>query len=56
MHRWCHDHFGIQIVNQLEFPMHKPPALVTLDDRALTFTGIWPDLAELRAFRPWNKK
>lgn len=40
----------------IEWPREKPPALVTLDDRALTFTGIWPDPEYLRAFKPWNKK
>lgn len=39
----------------LTFPTEKPPALVTLDDRALTFTGTWPDAAGLRHFQPWNK-
>ena len=56
MFTWCRDHFGYDFALQhLNFPLHKPPALVTLDDRALTFTGIWPDLATLKAFRPWNK-
>lgn len=39
----------------LEWPNEKPPALVTLDDRALTFTGQWPSLDDLAAFKPWNK-
>lgn len=34
----------------------KPPAFVTLDDRAVTFTGTFPDPAELLMFRPWNKQ
>lgn len=37
------------------WPVEKPPALVTLDDRALTFTGIWPSMEFLKAFKPWNK-
>lgn len=41
---------------RLEFPETKPPALVTLDDRAITFDGTWPDLETLRAFKPWNKR
>ena len=33
----------------------KPPALVTIDDRAVTFDGTFPSADEIRAFRPWNK-
>ena len=39
----------------ISFPESKPPALVTIDDRAVLFTGVWPDVTELRAFKPWNK-
>lgn len=45
-----------EILDAISWPIEKPPALVTLDDRAVTFTGIWPDVAELRAFKPWNKR
>lgn len=41
---------------EVRFTRWKPAALVTLDDRALTFTGEWPVLAALRAFKPWNKR
>lgn len=37
------------------WPITKPPAFVTLDDRALTFDGNWPELSELEKFKPWNK-
>ena len=40
----------------IQWPLEKPPALVTLDDRAVTFTGQWPSLDDLAAFKPWNKK
>lgn len=33
----------------------KPPARVILDDRAITFTGVWPDPRELAEFEPWWK-
>ena len=33
----------------------KPAAFVTLDDRAITFTGEWPDVKELLDFKPWYK-
>ena len=40
----------------IEWPTEKPAALVTLDDRALTFIGTWPDMDSLLTFTPWNKK
>lgn len=43
-------------VSMIAWPDHKPPALVTLDDRAICFTGVWPSMAELRDFKPWNKR
>jgi len=47
--------FGAHIVQRIGFPWFKPPAMVTLDDRAITFTGQWPTLTELMRFKPWNK-
>lgn len=44
------------VLDEIQWPTEKPPALVTLDDRAVTFTGNWPGLDELRAFQPWNKR
>lgn len=44
-----------EIVRQIKWPWFKPPAKVTIDDRALTFTGVWPDFAQIDAFKPWNK-
>ena len=39
----------------LHFPDSKPPAFIALDDRALTFNGVWPELETLTNFKPWNK-
>jgi hypothetical protein len=46
------DGLGIEAVR---FVTEKPPALVTIDDRALTFDGTWPSIESLKSFKPWNK-
>ena len=56
MQAWVVKNHGWDIANQIGFPLVKPPALIGLDDRVLTFTGTWPTLDELLAFRPWNKR
>lgn len=40
----------------IDFPKSKPPAFVSLDDRVLTFNGVFPDMETLKTFKPWNKK
>lgn len=44
------------IIKQIKWPWFKPAALVTIDDRAMTFTGKWPDMDDINSFKPWNKK
>lgn len=44
------------VIKEIRWPIFKPPALITIDDRAIQFTGAFPDIAEIRAFRPWNKR
>jgi hypothetical protein len=44
------------IVHRLRWPWFKPSAMVTIDDRAVTFTGTWPAVEELLEFKPWNKR
>lgn len=39
----------------LNFPKKKPPAYVTIDDRAINFDGKWPDIDLLKNFQPWYK-
>jgi len=45
-----------EVFVQIKWPVAKPPAFLAIDDRALTFTGVFPDVAELLAFKPWNKQ
>lgn len=44
------------LLQKIEWPTEKPPAVVTLDDRALTFTGTWPSIDALASFQPWTKQ
>ena len=57
MKRWLMknglDKYEIELI---DFPLVKPAAFVQLDDRAITFTGTFPDPKELLKFKPWNKK
>lgn len=41
--------------DHIEWPTEKPPAMVSIDDRALTFDGVYPTVGRLLAFKPWNK-
>jgi hypothetical protein len=52
----AHQGDGHDIYDLLEWPTEKPAAFVSIDDRAITFTGVWPDMQTLLAFKPWNKK
>lgn len=38
------------------FPVSKPSAFLSIDDRAMCFTGTFPSFEEINAFKPWNKK
>lgn len=54
MKMWAMHHFGEDIQMQLEFPEQKPICLVTLDDRALTFVGVFPGMQQLLNFKSWQ--
>lgn len=39
----------------IEWPATKPPAILTIDDRAFHFKGEFPSLEYIQNFKPWNK-
>lgn len=49
----CQYDYGQPWWLRLEWPVNKPAAFVTIDDRAITFTGNWPSMNELVNFKPW---
>ncbi len=40
----------------IKWPTKKPPAVITLDERVITFAGTWPTIESLKTFQPWNRK
>lgn len=54
---WCDevDWAITHVVRAISWPLFKPSSMVTIDDRAITFTGQWPTVTSLMGFRPWNK-
>lgn len=40
----------------IKFPTRKPPAHITIDDRAICFTGQFPSTKEITEFLPWFEK
>lgn len=52
---WFVDH-GFEYCDQLTFTTEKPPAFLTIDDRAFCFEGTFPSVEWIKKFKPWNKK
>jgi hypothetical protein len=40
-------------LSAIQWPTIKPPAFLTIDDRAITFMGTFPDVDTIKAFKPW---
>jgi predicted phosphatase len=61
MKYWFFSHAMLQyqrdmVNDDLSFLTGKPPAFLTIDDRAITFTGIWPSIEDLKNFKTWQQK
>jgi len=55
MKHWLARQNGGVVPGDIEFADKKPPAFLTIDDRALTFRGDWGEFSpdKLRDFKPW---
>lgn len=56
MKRYMVDNLGLGIASQLAYANKKPAAFLTIDDRAMLFTGTFPNPQSLLQFKPWNRK
>lgn len=54
---WLKFHgLGDDYISLIKFPMQKPPAFLTIDDRCICFDGFFPKPDEIKNFKPWYKK
>ena len=56
MQEWLCAHGMALYIHELRFPVEKPPAHLTIDDRAICFEGVFPTMDEIDTFKPWNKR
>ena len=55
MRRWFRaHHLPEEVLEKLTFPIHKPAAFLTIDDRCFLFQGSFPSTEEIHTFKPWN--
>lgn len=56
MRAWFVEHgLAADVLSRLKFPLVKPAAMMTIDDRAVCFNGVFPTLEWIDSFKPWNK-
>jgi|KBSSwiStaDraftv2_1062776.scaffolds.fasta_scaffold00380_26 hypothetical protein len=56
MQKWFADNgLEAEYRERLAWPIAKPAAYLSIDDRALQFSGSFPEPSRLLDFRPWNK-
>jgi len=57
MKKWL-SNYGLtkREIRSIDFPLMKPQLFLQIDDRALTFTGTFPTVEEMKNFRPWHQK
>lgn len=52
--RWLVDNgLDRRYLEVIKFPLFKPPAFVTIDDRVVCFNGTFPKPTDLLSFRSW---
>jgi hypothetical protein len=44
-----------ELLGDIDYPTTKPPAWLTIDDRAITFRGAFPTPDFVDCFKSWNK-
>lgn len=60
MRNWLRKHAGNQwdcmgpSLCDVRFTRLKPPAILTIDDRAMRFQGAWPSMKSLKTFKPYK--
>lgn len=69
MRAWLHEHFvayldasgesrsrAEHLLGLVKWPTRKPPAYLTIDDRAIQFEGYFPAPEWIESFKPWNRQ
>lgn len=52
---FMHHGLSAEEVARLKFPLKKPAAFLTIDDRAICFTGEFPSAETIHAFKTWQQ-